>query len=314
MAHGHHHHGHAHAHDGHHHQGASRPLSAALVLTLSFALVEAVGGWWAGSLALLGDAGHMFSDATALGLSALAAWFSKRPPSARHSYGLLRAEILAALANGLLMLVVVVSIVVEAIERLQAPAPVAGLTVMAVAAAGLVVNLVVLAVLSRGEATLNVRGALLHVMGDLLGSVAALLAGAVVYYTGWLPIDPILSLLICALILYSTARLLREALHVLMEGVPLGLDLTLVGNGMAQTPGVVSVHDLHIWTLSSGTSALSAHVVLEDLSRWTEVLEDMREMLHERFGIEHVTLQPELAPRLPQPPSAPYIRIYPHRH
>jgi cobalt-zinc-cadmium efflux system protein len=311
MAHGHHHHGHA--HDRHHH-GASRPLFAALVLTLAFALVEAVGGWWAGSLALLGDAGHMFSDATALGLSALAAWFSKRPPSARHSYGLLRAEILAALANGLLMLVVVVAIVVEAIERLQAPAPVAGLTVMAVAAAGLVVNLVVLAVLSRGEATLNVRGALLHVMGDLLGSVAALLAGAVVYYTGWLPIDPILSLLICALILYSTARLLREALHVLMEGVPLGLDLTLVGNGMAQTPGVVSVHDLHIWTLSSGTSALSAHVVLEDLSRWTEVLEDMREMLHERFGIEHVTLQPELAPRLPQPPSAPYIRIYPHRH
>lgn len=314
MAHAHPHHGHSHAHDGHGHDRTGRLLYAALALTLTFAFIEAVGGWWAGSLALLGDAGHMFSDATALGLSALAAWFSKRPPSARHSYGLLRAEILAALANGLLMLVVVVGIVVEAIERLQAPAPVAGLTVMAIAAAGLVVNLLVLALLSRGEASLNVRGALLHVMGDLLGSVAALLAGAVVYYTGWLPIDPILSLLICTLILYSTARLLREALHILMEGVPLGLDLTVVGNGMAQTPGVVSVHDLHIWTLSSGTSALSAHVVLEDLNRWTEVLDDMREMLHKRFGIEHVTLQPELAPRLPEPPAAPFVRIYPHRH
>jgi cobalt-zinc-cadmium efflux system protein len=283
------------AHHDHAHAPAGGSLSWALLLTFGFAAIEALGGWWSGSLALLGDAGHMFSDAVALGLAALAAVISRRPPSARHSYGLLRAEVLAALANGLLMLAVVVGIVVEAIRRLQQPQPVSGLAVVGIAAAGLAVNVIVALLLSRGSRDLNVRAALLHVIGDLLGSVAALIAGAVIYYTGWTPIDPILSLAICALILYSTLRLLRDSLHVLMEGVPAHLDLDSVGHSLARVPGVVSVHDLHIWMLSSGMPALSAHVVLARMTDWTDILERMRELLHERYGIDHITLQPEIA-------------------
>ena len=283
------------AHHDHAHTTHGGTLRWALLLTLGFAFVEAFGGWWSGSLALLGDAGHMFSDAVALGLAALAAVISRRPPSARHSYGLMRAEVIAALLNGLLMLAVVLGIVVEAIRRIQQPQPVSGLTVVGIASVGLVVNVIVALVLSRGEHDMNTRAALLHVMGDLLGSVAALIAGAVIYYTGWTPIDPILSLAICALILYSTLRLLRDALHVLMEGVPGHLDLNTVGHSLARVPGVVSVHDLHIWMLSSGMPALSAHVVLERMTDWTDILERMRDLLRRRYGIDHVTLQPEIA-------------------
>lgn len=291
--------GHEHGHHHRHPSQAVGPLSWAAGLTFGFAGIEALAGWWSGSLALLGDAGHMLSDATALGLAAGAAWLARRPPSARHSYGLARAEVIAALVNGLAMLAVVVWIAVEAVERLTAPAapPVEGAVVALVAAMGLVVNVVVALMLTRGEATLNTRAALLHVFGDLLGSVAALIAGAVVYFTGWMPIDPILSLAICALILHSTVKLLREATHVLMEGVPPHLDLAEVGASLARVPGVRSVHDLHIWTLASGMLALSAHVVLEDardFNPWPRVLADMRALLHDRYGIEHVTLQPEL--------------------
>ena len=294
------HHDHAHATHG-------NTLRWALLLTLGFAFVEALGGWWSGSLALMGDAGHMFSDAVALGLSALAAVIGRRPPSTRHSYGLMRAEVIAALLNGLLMLAVVLGIVVEAIRRIQQPQPVSGLTVIGIASVGLIVNVIVALVLSRGEHDMNTRAALLHVMGDLLGSVAALIAGAVIYYTGWTPIDPILSLAICALILYSTLRLLRDALHVLMEGVPGHLDLNTVGHSLARVPGVESVHDLHIWMLSSGTPALSAHVVLVRMSDWTGILDQMRDLLRERYGIEHVTLQPEIAA------AAHKVHIHPAR-
>jgi cobalt-zinc-cadmium efflux system protein len=276
-----------------HGPATGRRLLAALALTLGFALVEAVGGLWSGSLALLGDAGHMFSDATALGIALFAAWLGRRPPSARHSYGFARAEVLAALINGLLMLAVVTGITVEAIARLQTPRPVAGGAVMAIAVVGLAVNALVLAVLSRASHDLNTRGAMLHVFGDLLGSVAALLAGAVVYFTGWTPIDPLLSLAIAALIVISTFRLLHEALHVLMEGVPRHIDLEQVGRSLAQVSGVRSVHDLHIWTAAAGAPALSAHVVVDNLGRWPETLEALRAVLHSRYGIEHVTLQPE---------------------
>lgn len=264
-----------------------------MALTGGFALVEAVGGLWSGSLALLSDAGHMVTDATALGMAAAAAWLARRPPSPRHSYGLGRIETIAAVANVLLMAAVVAGIVTAAVDRLQQPRPVAGGAVMAVAAAGLLVNLVVALVLSRGELTLNVRGALLHVMGDLLGSVAALVSGAVIHFTGWTPIDPLLSLGIAVLILVSALRLLHEALHVLMEGVPRHLDLEEVGMRMARTPGVRQVHDLHIWTLPSGEAALSAHVVLARLEDWPELLERLSRMLERRYRIRHLTLQPE---------------------
>ena len=266
----------------------------ALLITFAFALVEAAGGWWSGSLALLSDAGHMFSDCIALGLTAFASWVAKHPPTRRHSYGLLRAEIIAALVNGLIMLLVILFIVVEAVSRLRQPQPVAGAAVMTIAAVGLIVNIFVALLLSRGELTLNSRAALLHVASDLLGSVAALISGAVIFFTGWLPVDPILSLVVAGLILFSTLSLLREAFHVLMEGVPSNLQMESVGKQMASIEGVRSVHDLHIWTLASGRIALSAHLEVHDLDVWPKILEATQIMLHRQFDIDHVTLQPEV--------------------
>jgi len=281
-----------HHHPPHTHAGG-RSLIWSFALTFGFAIVEGAGGWWADSLALLGDAGHMISDAAALGLAALAAWVAKRPPSVRHSYGLGRAEVVAAIGNSLFMVMVVAAIAVAAVMRLQTPVPVKGGAVIGVALAGLMINLIVAWVLSRGERTLNTRAALLHVMGDLLGSVAALTAGIVIYTTGWTPIDPLLSLFICALILYSSVRLLREALHIIMEGVPHDLDLREVGGAMAALHGVSSIHDLHIWTLSSGKPMLSAHAVISDMAHWEETRAALQTLLQDRFGIDHITVQPE---------------------
>lgn len=290
------HHGHSHA------LASTTSLRWALLLTLVFAGIEAVTGWWSGSLALLGDAGHMLSDAFALGFAALAARIAQRPASARHSYGLGRADVVAAIVNGLFMLVVVLGIVVEAIERFRDPQPVAGLVVIGVALAGLVINIGVAIILARGEQTLNTRAAMLHVMGDLLGSVAALTAGVVIFFTGWTPIDPILSLFISGLIVISSLRLLREALHVVMEGVPADINIAEVGQAMVETNvSVVVVHDLHIWTLSSGTIALSAHLELESIAGWDQLLQQQREMLQKKFGIEHVTLQPETGTHVLRP-------------
>ena len=274
---------------------SDKTLWTGVVLILGFALVEAVSGWWAGSLALLGDAGHMLTDATALALAALAVRVGRQPPSHRHSFGLVRAEVVAALVNGLLMLIVVASIVFHAFGRLLDPQPVAGGTVIIVAALGLGINIVVAMVLHRGEKTLNTRAAMLHVLGDLLGSIAALLAGVVIHFTGWMPIDPLLSLLICGLILYSSLHLLRDVLHVIMEGVPPYLDLAEIGTAIGDITGILSVHDLHIWTLASGKVALSAHVVLENMEAWQDILASCQTMLSESYGIDHVTLQPVTA-------------------
>jgi cobalt-zinc-cadmium efflux system protein len=276
-----------------HHESAHLNLFWPVTLTLGFAFVEAVGGWLTHSLALLGDAGHMFSDSAALGLAWLASWVALKPPSRKHSYGLARVEVIVALFNGLFMLFVVGGIVYEAIRRLQTPREVAGGEVMLIAFVGLLVNIAVAWHLNKGKDNINSRAALLHVMGDLLGSVAAIAAGAVIFFTGWTRIDPILSMLISALILASTFNLLREAIHVLMEGVPQHLELDKVEAEMAAMEGVSSIHDVHIWTLSSGVVALSAHVVLHDLQGWMHVLPAIREMLNDRYGINHVTLQPE---------------------
>jgi cobalt-zinc-cadmium efflux system protein len=289
------HHHHEHRPHPHSHGGDGNALPIALLITLAFAIVEALSGWAFGSLALLSDAGHMFSDAGALGLAWFASWVSRRPPGARHSYGLARAEVVAAFINSLALILVVVLITVESIRRLMQPAEVNGFGVMIVAFLGLLINLTVIVILSRAERNLNLRAALLHVASDVIGSVAALVAGAVIYYTGWKPIDPILSLVIALLILASTIGLLREALHVLMEGVPRNLELEEVGKELARVPGVLSVHDLHIWNISSGRMALSAHVELESLDLWPAILERSRRVLYERYGIDHVTLQPEIA-------------------
>lgn len=279
----------------HHHQHStsSNILLWPLLLTAGFALIEAVGGWLTGSLALLGDAGHMLSDSAALGLAWLGAWIARKPASKHHSFGFMRAEVIVAAVNGLFMLVVIAFIVFEAIERLKSPQPVLGAQVMLIAFIGLLVNVVVAWQLHKGQDNINARAAFLHVLGDLLGSAAALAAGAVIYFTGWLAVDPILSMFICALILFSTLKLLGEALHVLMEGVPAHLDIATVSEAMTATDQVHQVHSVHIWALSSEVTALSAHVVLHDLQEWHGVLENLRRMLHDRFDIDHVTLQPE---------------------
>lgn len=278
------------------HAGGHEHLTGALYFTLGFAFVEAVAGWFSGSLALISDAGHMLTDSTALGLAALAAWLARRPPSRRHSYGLVRLEILAALLNGLLMLGLITFIAIEALDRFSQPVHVQGGTVTIVAMVGLFVNLGVFWQLSRGEATLNTRAALMHVMGDLLGSVAALLAGLVIYFTGWMPIDPLLSLLVSGLILVSAWRLLSEAVHVLLEGVPANIDLDAVGRDLAAIDGVADVHDLHVWALSTGQVALSAHMELRSMAEWPQILNKARGMLSGTHGIGHVTLQPEGLP------------------
>ncbi|MDP4030067.1 MAG: cation diffusion facilitator family transporter [Gallionella sp.] len=282
----------SHEHD-HAHGGSGNILLVATLLTIGFAAVEAGVGLWAGSLALVADAGHMVNDAVALALAAGAAWLARRPPSPRHSYGLGRAEFVAALLNSLSLLALVAWLTISAVERLQTPMPVQGEAVSITAAIGLAINLLVAWLLSRGEKNLNTRAALLHVMGDLLGSVAALLSGLVIAFTGWTPIDPMLSLAIGALILFSSLRLLREALHGIMEGVPLHLSLEEVGRGMAGVPGVISVHDLHVWSVNSEQTMLSAHLLVEDIGNWESILAQSRELLHEHYGIEHVTLQPE---------------------
>ncbi len=285
---------HAHQHRDHAHRPRDgKLLLIALAITLGYAIVEAVGGAMLGSLALMSDAGHMLSDALALGLAAFAAWLGARPAGKRHSYGFARAEVVAAFVNGLALLLVVIFIAVEAVGRLLNPQPVGGLGVMVVAFVGLLLNLIVAFLIGRDAHDLNTRAAMLHVVGDIIGSVAAITAGAVIYFTGWQPVDPLLSLVIAVLILASTIRLLRDTLHVLMEGVPSGMRLEEISTALKNLEGVRAVHDLHVWTISSGQAALSAHVELDDLARWPMLLESARRMLQSRFEVAHVTLQPE---------------------
>ena len=282
-----------------------RKLILATVLTLGFAGVEAAVGWWSGSLALLSDAGHMVTDSAALLIAALAGWVARRGPSPKHSYGFGRAQLVAALVNGLFMLAVVTAIIVQAVSRFANPIAVQGEAVTVVAALGLLLNIFVARMLSHGSRDLNMRAALLHVMGDLLGSLAALVSGITVWATGWIAVDPALSLFIALLIAYSSLKLVREAFHGLMEGVPLHLSLEEIGKTMAGVEGVFSVHDLHIWSLTAERIALSAHVVIGKLESWPEILPRLQALLAQRYGIEHVTLQPETDRQTPTAAPAP---------
>jgi cobalt-zinc-cadmium efflux system protein len=309
-----HQHGHGHGHAGPdlaaHDKGdstythrstpnGSRALAFAVVLTGGYALVELVGGLWANSLALLADAGHMATDSAALLFALAANWIARRPVSARHSFGLARAEVIAAFVNGLAMLAVVVWLFVEGVGRILQPEAVRGGMVFAVAGIGLAVNVLVAWVLSREQGNVNTRAALIHVMGDLLGSVAAIAAGVIIWLGGPTIIDPLLSMLVGGLILRSTFGVLRETVQVLLDGVPEGVDYAKVGRALAAVPGIVSVHDLHVWTMVPGRSALSAHLLVEDIELWPVVLHNARRILQGEFGIDHVTLQPEWLRREP---------------
>jgi cobalt-zinc-cadmium efflux system protein len=288
-------------HDGHHHhswghRGGDVPkrLRAVLILTAAYMGAEAVGGWLANSLALLADAGHMLSDVAALSLSLCATWFARRPPTATRTYGFYRAEILAALGNGAALLAVAAFIVVEAVRRFSSPEPVQGATMFGVAAGGLAINLFSMWLLhdARHE-SLNVRGAWLHVMLDALGSLGAIAAGLLAWGLGWDRADSLASVLISILVVYSAWSLLRQSVEVLMEGTPSGIDADEVRNSLLSVAGVQAVHDLHIWTITSGMHSLSAHVATENVEQGRRILLDVQAVLAERFGLEHVTIQVE---------------------
>ncbi|MFZ6707571.1 cation diffusion facilitator family transporter [Undibacterium sp. TC9W] len=291
-----HDHRHGDAEHRHYFENRSQKILAwALGLTLSFAGVEVAFGFISNSLALISDAGHMVTDAAALGLALLAQIIAKRPPTAKNSFGFGRAEALAAFVNGLVMLGVIVWICKEAIQRFSTPEAVQGGTVMLVAGIGLAINIVVAWVLSHDKDSVNTKAALVHVMGDLLGSVAAIISGAVIYKTGWMQIDPLLSIFVSLLILKSTFSVLKESYHFLMEGVPHHIDYVQIGADLEDINGVVSVHDLHVWEMSPGYPALIGHLEIEDLSAWPRILESVKAMLLSKHKIDHITLQAEVA-------------------
>jgi len=285
---------HTHA-DGstHAHASGTTGLKWALALTLAFFFAEVIGGWLANSLALLADAGHMLTDVGALALSLFVAWFSRQPGTPSKTFGYLRWEILAAFLNGAILLVVSAGIVWEAIGRLRHPEPIQSGLMLVVASGGLVVNIIAARLLHEGASgSLNVRGAYLHVLSDLLGSVAAIIAALAVRYQGWTIADPIASMVMTLLIVRGAWALVRESVDVLLEAVPPHISLDAVRAAIAGVPGVCSVHDLHVWTVTSGMVAMSAHVVVPAPADHPAALEQVRAAMA-RFGIHHVTVQIE---------------------
>lgn len=295
MGHHHHHdHGHGGGREGVQSERASNRtrLIWTLGLTLVYMVAEVIGGYLADSLALMADAGHMFSDAAALGLSLFASWISQRPPTRQLTYGYHRAEILAALANGATLIAIAIVIFIEAARRLSTPEPVAGPLMLTIAAGGLVINIVGMIILHAGkDANLNMRGAWLHLLTDALGSVAALVAAGLIWTFGWYWADPIASIAIGVLVIYSSWELVKQAIAILMQSTPSHLDLDAVEAAMLDVRGISEVHDLHIWTITSGMDSLSAHAVLLSGHEQQAALEQLRIVLHDRFGIEHVTIQ-----------------------
>ncbi|NNV03525.1 cation diffusion facilitator family transporter [Brevibacillus sp. MCWH] len=296
----HHHHGHAHDHGhGHHHhhgKGASkRALLIAFLIITAFLVVEIVGGILTNSLALLSDAGHMVSDASALLLSLIALHVAARPPSTQKTFGLRRLEILAALTNGVTLAVISLAILWEAYERLRTPPEVASSTMILIASLGLVANIAAAYVLMRGDyrENVNVRSALLHVLGDLLGSVGAIIGGLLMLWFGWYIADPLISIVVAVLILFSSWRVTKESVNILMEGSPAHIDVTRVSERLLQLDGVKGVHDLHVWTVTSGFDSLTCHLTVEDDRPSYPILNEAIRLLHDEFGISHVTIQIE---------------------
>jgi cobalt-zinc-cadmium efflux system protein len=260
-------------------------------------VVEVIGGLWTGSLALLADAGHMLTDVGSLCMSLLAVWFAQRPPTPLNTYGYLRTEILAALANGVVLFLVAGYILYEAFQRVWEPPEVRSGPMLVIAVLGLGVNLLGLWLLHHGAGeSLNIRGAYLEVLSDALGSIGVIVAAVIIQITAFSRADPIISAAIGVFILPRTWVLMRQALHVLMEGVPLHLDIQEIEAAITTVPGVCAVHDLHVWTLTSGKEAMSSHVVVNDLAAGDRILRDLHKLLHEHFGIEHTTIQLESEP------------------
>lgn len=287
---------HSHDHNHDHTSGNMRRVIIALVLTGAFMVVEVIGGILSGSLALLADAGHMLTDTVALGLAAVAFSVSKRPGDRKLTYGYQRFQILAAFVNGLSLLVIVGWILFEAVQRFITPSDVMGETMLVVASAGLVVNIIAFAVLHGGDKeNLNIRGAALHVAGDLLGSVAAIVAAIVIIYSGWMPIDPILSVAVAMLILKSAWTLVRRSAHVLLEGAPDWLDVPAMQERItARIPQVVGVHHVHVWGLTPQDLMMTMHVRLSgEIDNPTSIIREIKKVMNEEYGIGHSTIEIE---------------------
>jgi cobalt-zinc-cadmium efflux system protein len=281
-------------------------LRRAFVLTVLVLVVEAVGGFLTGSVALLADAGHMLTDAGALGIALFAAWAANQPRRARHSFGYGRAEVLAALLNGMLLGGVSVGIAVESVERLGSPHEVDAPTLLAIAVVGLAANLVSGMWLLRGaRSSLNVRAALFHVAGDALGSLAAIAAGAAILAFGWQKADAVAGLAIALLLVASAVRLIRDSVDILLEGAPRHLDLDEIADRVRKVPGVARIHDLHIWTVGSGFPAMSAHVDLLPGADAESVRRAVHRLLHQEYSVAHTTIQTESAPPLLQVDGPP---------
>jgi cobalt-zinc-cadmium efflux system protein len=287
-------HAHDHAHHDHLREVGRRRLLIVLAMTAAFMVVEFVGGWIANSLALMADAGHMLGDVAALGLASFALAFARRRATPGKTYGYLRIEILAALLNGATLIVISALIFWQAYRRFRTPPEIEGGLMLGVATAGLLVNLAA-ALLLHGSSThnLNLRGAYLHVIGDLLGSVGAIAAALIIIFTGWTAADPIISVLVALLILGGAWRLVHESVDVLLEAVPKHIDMAALHAAICQIPDIEEVHDLHVWTLTSGFFAMSGHAVIRDPARYKDVLNTVHDVMHERFGITHVTMQVE---------------------
>jgi cobalt-zinc-cadmium efflux system protein len=273
---------------------SKRKLLWVLALTAAYTLAEAAGGWLSGSLALLADAGHMLADVAALALALAAVWFGSRPATPNKTFGYYRLEILAALTNGVVLVVIALVVFYEAYQRFHTPRAVETNVMIPVAVGGLIVNLIC-AWLLHGDHhdDLNVRGAWLHILGDALGSVGAIAAGVMMWAYGWYQADPIFSAAIALLIVWSSWHLIRESTNVLLEGTPAHINLASVEESISETEGVERVHDLHVWTITSGREALSAHVVHAHGVAPRELLIELRAKLHERFGVDHLTIQME---------------------
>jgi cobalt-zinc-cadmium efflux system protein len=287
---------------GHHHHADGRQprraLLGALVVGSVFLVVEALGAWWTGSLALAADAGHMFADVGGLALALFASWIATRPPTPAKTYGYQRAEILAALLNSLVLLVLAAAILYEAVQRLRDPHPVPGGPLLVIGSLGLAANAASAWMLRRqAHGNLNVRAAYLEVLGDALGSVGVLVAAVVIMLTAWTPIDSLISVAIGLFIVVRTWRLLTQVVNVLLEGTPPHLDVGEIEAAMRSVVGVRRVHELHVWTLTSGRDAMSAHVVVDDLSESDRLLDELHRVLHARFGVDHTTIQLERDPQ-----------------
>ncbi|HCC47132.1 MAG TPA: cation transporter [Elusimicrobia bacterium] len=300
--------GHHHEHDHHHGQSCAhghgggehsqrRAITLAFFITAGFMLVEAAGGLLTGSMALLSDSLHMMTDAAALGMSFFASRLASLKPDSSRTYGYRRAEVVAALANAMLLWILSGYMLREVYERFQNPVPVLSGYMLAVAVLGLLANLASAWILhGHSEDNINIRGAFLHVVSDLAGSVAAIIAGVIIYFSGWYMADTIVSLLIIALILFSSTRLLLEAFHILMEGAPRGLSLKDLERELRAIEGVSDVHELHAWSLSSGFNALSAHLVVKDPAKQQGALKAAACRVAPAFGIRHSVFQVEAEP------------------